>query len=74
MSTATRNRVHPDVESPIAEVGEERRFRKAMRVPIFPIDDEVEDVVAGPSAGMRLVAEGPELTAATPTVVLPVRL
>jgi hypothetical protein len=84
-----RNRVHPDVEfTPLSDSGEVRRFRKTIRILGIPVVDEVvlrrqpdgsitEDCVAGHSAGMRLVsrfrADGPELTATTLTVQMPVR-
>jgi hypothetical protein len=84
-----RNPVHPDVAfTPLADSGDERRFRKTIRILGIPVVDEVvlrrqtdgsitEDSVAGPSTGMRLVsrfrAEGPELTATTLTVEMPVR-
>jgi len=85
----TKNPVHPDVEfTPLVDRGDERRFRKTIRILRIPIVDEVvlrrqadgsitEDSVAGPSTGMRLVsrfrADGPDLTATTLTVEMPVR-
>ena len=85
----TRNPVHPDVVfTPLADSGHERRFRKTIRILGIPVVDEVvlrrqadgsitEDSVAGPSTGMRLVshfrADGPDLTATTLTVEMPVR-
>jgi hypothetical protein len=84
-----RNRVHPDVEfTPLPGSEGECRLRKTIRILGLPIVDEVvlkrqpdgsitEDSVAGPSTGMRLVssfrAEGPERTATTLTVQMPVR-
>ena len=84
-----RSRVHPDVEfTPLADSGDERRFRKTIRALGIPVVDEVvlrrqpdgsitEDSVAGPSTGMRLVsrfrADGPELTVTTLTVQMPVQ-
>lgn len=83
-----RNRVHRGVEFlPLADSGDERRFRKTVRLLGIPIADEVvlrrlpdgsvtEDTVAGPGAGMRLVsrfrADGPALTSTTLTVEIPV--
>ena len=85
----TRNPVHPDVAfTPLTDSGHERRFRKTIRILGIPVVDEVvlrrqadgsitEDSVAGPSTGMRLVsrfrADGPDLTATTLTVEMPVR-
>ena len=85
----TRNPVHPDVVfTPLADSGHERRFRKTIRILGIPVVDEVvlrrqadgsitEDSVAGPSTGLRLVsrfrAAGPDLTATTLTVEMPVR-
>ena len=84
-----RNRVHPAVEfTPLPDAEGECRFRKTLRILGIPIVDEVvlkqqpdgsitEDSVAGPSTGMRLVsslrAEGPQQTATTLTVQMPVR-
>lgn len=84
-----RTRVHPDVVfTPLADAEEESRFRKTIRVLGVPVVDEVvlrrqadgsitEDSVAGPSTGMRLIsnfrAAGPDLTATTLTVEIPVR-
>jgi hypothetical protein len=84
-----RNPVHPDVEfTPLPDSDGECRFRKTIRVLGIPIVDEVvlkrqsdgsitEDSVAGPSTGMRLVssfrADGPQRTATTLTVQMPVR-
>ena len=84
-----RNPVHPGVAfTPLADSGHERRFRKTIRILGIPVVDEVvlrrradgsitEDSVAGPSTGMRLVsrfrADGPEITATTLTVEMPVR-
>jgi Polyketide cyclase / dehydrase and lipid transport len=84
----TRYSVHPDVVfTPLADSGDERRFRKTIRILGIPVVDEVvlrrqadgsitEDSVGGPSTGMRLVsrfrADGPELTATTLTVEIPV--
>ena len=84
-----RSRVRPGVEfTPLADSGNERRFRKTIRILGIPVVDEVvlrrqpdgsitEDSVAGPSTGMRLVsrfrADGPELTVTTLTVQMPVR-
>ncbi len=84
-----KNRVHPDVEfTPLPDSQGECRFRKTIRILGIPIVDEVvlkrqpdgsitEDSVAGPSTGMRLVtsfrADGPERTATTLTVQMPVR-
>ena len=84
-----RNRVHPAVEfTPLPGVEGECRFRKTIRILGIPIVDEVvlkrqpdgsitEDSVAGPSTGMRLVssfrADGPQSTATTLTVQMPVR-
>ena len=84
-----RNRVHPDVAfTPLADSADQLRFRKTIRVLGIPVVDEVvlrrqpdgsitEDSVAGPSTGMRLVsrfrAAGPDLTATTLTVEMPVR-
>ena len=84
-----RNRVHPDVDfTPLAETDGECRFRKTLHIAGIPVSDEVilrrqpdgsitEDSVAGPSAGMRFTtrfrAEGPEVTATTLTVELPLR-
>jgi hypothetical protein len=84
----TRNPVHPDVEfMPLVDRGDERRFRKTIRILGISVADEVvlrcqadgsitEDSVAGPSTGMRLVsrfrADGPDLTATTLTVEMPV--
>jgi len=84
-----RNRVHPDVAfTPLADSGEERRFRKTIHILGIPVIDEVvlrrqpdgsitEDSVTGPSTGMRLVsrfrAGGRDLTAVTLTVEMPVR-
>jgi hypothetical protein len=83
-----KHRVHPDVAfAPLVDAGDACRFRKTIRVLGIPVVDEVvlrrqgdgsitEDSVAGPSTGMRLVsrfrAEGPDLTATTLTVELPV--
>lgn len=83
------NRVHPDVEfTPLGDSGEERRFRKTIRILGIPVVDEVvlkrqadgsitEDSVAGLGTGMRLTTrfrpDGPELTATTLTVEMPVR-
>ncbi len=85
----TRNRVHPDVAfTLLSDSGDECRFRKTIRIFGIPLVDEVllrrqvdgsitEDSVAGPSSGMRLVsrfrAAGPDLTATTLTVEMPVR-
>jgi hypothetical protein len=82
-----RHRVHPDVAfTPLADSGDECRFRKTIRILGIPVIDEVvlrrqadgsitEDSVAGPSTGMRLVsrfrADGPDLTATTLTVEMP---
>jgi hypothetical protein len=84
-----RNRVHPAVEfTPLADAKGECRFRKTIRLLGIPIVDEVvlkcqadgsitEDSVAGPSTGMRLVssfrADGPQRTATTLTVQMPLR-
>jgi hypothetical protein len=84
-----RNRVHPNVEfTPLGDSEGECRFRKTIRILGIPIVDEVvlkrqpdgsitEDSVAGPSTGMRLVstfrAAGPEWTATTLTVQMPLR-
>lgn len=84
-----RNRVHPDVEfTPLRDSEGECRFRKTIRILGIPIVDEVvlkrqpdgsitEDFVAGPSRDMRLVssfrADGPQRTATTLTVQMPVR-
>jgi hypothetical protein len=83
-----RNPVHPGVAfTPLADSGDERRFRKTIRVLGLPVVDEVvlrrqadgsitEDSVAGPSTGMRLIshfrADGPNRTATTLTVEMPV--
>ena len=83
------HRVHPGVGfTPLADSGDERRFRKTIRILGVPIVDEVvlrrqgdgsitEDSVAGPSTGMRLIsrfgADGPELTTTTLTVEMPLR-
>jgi hypothetical protein len=83
-----RNRVHRGVEFlPLADSGNERRFRKTVRLLGIPIADEVvlkrlpdgsvvEDSIAGPGAGTRLVsrfrADGPALTSTTVTVEIPV--
>ena len=83
-----RNRVHRGVEFlPLADSGDERRFRKTVRLLGIPIADEVvlrrlpdgsvrEDSVAGPGAGTRFVssfrADGPALTSTTLTVEIPV--
>src|SRR6185295_7161887 len=83
-----KNRVHPNVEcTPLGDSEGECRFRKTIRILGIPIVDEVvlkrqpdgsitEDSVAGPSTGMRLVstfrADGPDLTATTLTVEMPV--
>ena len=85
----TRNPVHPDVVfTPLADSGQERRFRKTIRILGIPVVDEVvlrrqadgsitEDSVAGPNTGMRLVSrfreDGPDLTATTLSVEMPVR-
>lgn len=84
-----RNPVHPGVEfTPLAASEGECRFRKTIRILGIPIADEVvlkrqpdgsitEDSVAGPSRGMRLVssfhADGPQRTATTLTVQMPMR-
>ncbi len=84
-----RNRVHPGVVfTPLPDSEGECRFRKTIRILGVPIVDEVvlkrqpdgsitEDSVAGPSTGMRLVssfhADGPQRTATTLTVHMPVR-
>ena len=84
-----RNHVHPDVEfTPLPDLQGECRFRKTIRILGIPIVDEVvlnrqpdgsitEDSVAGPSTGMRLVssflADGPQCTATTLTVQMPVQ-
>jgi hypothetical protein len=84
-----KNRVHPDVAfTLLSDSGDECRFRKTIRIFGMPIVDEVllrrqadgsitEDSVAGPSSGMRLVsrfrAAGPDLTATTLTVEIPMR-
>ena len=84
-----KNPVHPDVEfTLLRDVEGECRFRKTIRILGLPIVDEVvlrrqpdgsitEDSVAGPSTGMRLVSsfrvDGPERTATTLTVEMPVR-
>jgi hypothetical protein len=83
-----RNPVHPAVVfTPLADSGEERRFRKTIRVLGIPIVDEVvlrrqtdgsitEDSVAGPNTGMRMISsfrpDGPDLTTTTLTVEMPV--
>ena len=83
----TRNPVHPDVVfTPLADSGQDRRFRKTIRVLGIPIVDEVvlrrqadgsitEDSVAGPNTGMRLVsrfrADGPDRTDTILTVEMP---
>lgn len=83
-----RNPVHPGVAfTPIADSGQECRFRKTIRVLGVPVVDEVvlrrqadgsitEDSVAGPSTGMRLTssfrADGADRTATTLTVEMPV--
>ena len=85
----TRNPVHPGVVfEPLEDSGRECRFRKTIRILGIPVVDEVvlkcqpdgsitEDSVAGPSTGMRLVSrfrvDGPDLTATTLTVEMPVR-
>jgi hypothetical protein len=84
-----KNRVHPDVEFTLLSAPEgERRFRKTVRVLGIQVVDQVvlrrqpdgsitEDSVAGPNTGMRLIscfrADGPECTATTLTVQMPVR-
>src|SRR5262245_29773495 len=84
-----RNPVHRGVEfTPVRDPEGVCRFRKTIRILGIPIVDEVvlkrqpdgsitEDSVAGPSTGMRLVssfrADGPQRTATTLTVQLPVR-
>lgn len=83
-----RTPVHPGVVfTPLAHSGPERRFRKTIHILGIAVVDEVvlrqqadgsitEDSVAGPSTGMRLVsrfrADGPDRTATTLTVEMPV--
>ena len=84
-----RNGVHPAVDfTPLPDLEGECRFRKTIHILGIPIVDDVvlkrqpdgsitEDSVAGPSTGMRLVssfrADGPQRTATTLTVRMPVR-
>src|SRR4029077_4209244 len=84
-----RSRVLPGVAfTPLPDSGDQRRFRKTIRILGIPVVDEVvlrrqadgsitEDSVAGPSTGMRLFsrfrADGADLTATTLTVEMPVR-
>jgi hypothetical protein len=82
-----RNPVHPGVEfTPLDDPEGACRFRKTISILGIPIVDEVvlerhpdgsitEESVAGPNTGMRLVsrfrADGPERTATTLTVHMP---
>ena len=82
------NPVHPGVVfTPLADSSDERCFRKTIHILGIPVVDEVvlrrqpdgsitEDSVGGPSTGMRLIssfrADGPDLTATTLTVEMPV--